>query len=338
MEAQDGPGRARGVEQRAPPQRQAGDDGAGHQQRPHAQPVVQPPDHRPEQAHDQAARQQQQAGGERAEVQHLLHVDRQQRERPEQRGHHQHHDHRRRGERARAERAQIQQGAVGALQRRAGARRTRRCRGRRPRTAPRWAAWHPRRPRRSRSDRRRGRRTRRPTAATDSASIGDRVGSPTSTMRRSPIHSVTSAIGRTTRNTARQPRNDSTTPDTVGPIAGATEMTIERLPMTAPRRAGGTSVITVVISSGSMIAVPLACTMRAPSSTANPGASAATSVPALNSAHRRAVQGAGGDPADQEPGDRDDHRHRQQEPRGEPLAHVRRHAQVGHQVPAGPPP
>ena len=101
-------------------------------------------------------------------------------------------------------------------------------------------------------------------------------------MRRSPIHSVTSAIGRTTRNTARQPRNDSTTPDTVGPTAGATEMTIERLPMTAPRRAGGTSVITVVINSGSMIAVPLACTTRAASSTGNPGASAATSVPALN--------------------------------------------------------
>ena len=52
--------------------------------------------------------------------------------------------------------------------------------------------------------------------------------------------------------------------------------------MTAPRRAGGTSVITVVISSGSMIAVPLACTTRAASSTGNPGASAATSVPALN--------------------------------------------------------
>ena len=101
-------------------------------------------------------------------------------------------------------------------------------------------------------------------------------------MRRSPIHSVTSAIGSTTRNIARHPRNDSTIPDTVGPIAGATEMTIERLPMTAPRRAGGTSVITVVISSGSMIAVPLACTTRAPSSTANPGASAATSVPVLN--------------------------------------------------------
>ena len=109
------------------------------------------------------------------------------------------------------------------------------------------------------------------------------MGSPTSTILRSPIHSVASAIGSTTRNIARHPRNDSTIPDTVGPTAGATEMTIDRLPITAPRRAGGTSVITVVISNGSMIAVPLACTMRAPSSTANPGASAARSVPLLNS-------------------------------------------------------
>ena len=88
----------------------------------------------------------------------------------------------------------------------------------------------------------------------------------------------------------RQPSRLSTRPDTVGPIAGATEMTIEMLPITAPRRAGGTSVITVVISSGIMIAVPPACTTRATSSTANPGASAASSVPALNSAHRAAEQ------------------------------------------------
>ena len=66
-------------------------------------------------------------------------------------------------------------------------------------------------------------------------------------------------------------------------MAGATEMTIEMLPMTAPRRVGGTSVITAVMSSGSMIAVPPACTTRATSSTAKPGASAATSVPTLNS-------------------------------------------------------
>ena len=139
-----------------------------------------------------------------------------------------------------------------------------------------------RRPHRSSSGRRRGRRTRRPTARPTARRSGTgwaRRHRPSAAARST---SVTSAIGSTTRNIARQPRNDSTTPDTVGPTAGATEMTIERLPMTAPRRAGGTSVITVVISSGSMIAVPLACTTRAASSTGKPGASAATSVPALN--------------------------------------------------------
>ena len=54
--------------------------------------------------------------------------------------------------------------------------------------------------------------------------------------------------------------------------------------MIAPRRAGGTSVITVVISSGSMIAVPLAWMTRAASRIAKPGATAARNVPALNSA------------------------------------------------------
>src|SRR5918992_5501836 len=73
-------------------------------------------------------------------------------------------------------------------------------------------------------------------------------------------------------------------PDTVGPIAGATEITIEMLPMIAPRRAGGTSVITVVMSSGSMIAVPLAWMTRAASRIAKPGATAARNVPELNSA------------------------------------------------------
>ncbi len=50
-----------------------------------------------------------------------------------------------------------------------------------------------------------------------------------------------------------------------------------------PRNAGGTSVISVVISSGSMIAVPHAWMTRAPTSTPNPGARAATSVPSENS-------------------------------------------------------
>jgi hypothetical protein len=44
-------------------------------------------------------------------------------------------------------------------------------------------------------------------------------------------------------------------------------MTIEIVPMVWPRRSGGISRITVVISSGTMTAVPQACTMRPPSST-----------------------------------------------------------------------
>ena len=109
------------------------------------------------------------------------------------------------------------------------------------------------------------------------------AGSPMSTILRSPSTSATTAIGSTSQNMNRQPSRLSTTPDTVGPMAGATEMTIEMLPITAPRRVTGTSVITVVISSGSMIAVPPACTTRPTSSTEKPGASADSSVPALNS-------------------------------------------------------
>ena len=71
-------------------------------------------------------------------------------------------------------------------------------------------------------------------------------------------------------------------PDRVGPIAGATAMTMLTLPITTPRRWIGTSVRIVVISSGSMIAVPDAWTIRPSSSTQKPGASPASRVPALN--------------------------------------------------------
>ena len=46
------------------------------------------------------------------------------------------------------------------------------------------------------------------------------------------------------------------TPEIVGPMAGATEMTVVMKPMVLPRVSGGASVIAVVISSGIMIAVP----------------------------------------------------------------------------------
>ncbi len=53
--------------------------------------------------------------------------------------------------------------------------------------------------------------------------------------------------------------------------------------MVLPRDSGGTSVITVVISSGIMIAVPDAWMMRARIKNSRPGASAAIKVPRLNS-------------------------------------------------------
>lgn len=51
----------------------------------------------------------------------------------------------------------------------------------------------------------------------------------------------------------------------------------------APRRCAGISLITVVITSGIITAVPEAWTTRPTSSVGKPGASAQTSVPAPNS-------------------------------------------------------
>ena len=90
-------------------------------------------------------------------------------------------------------------------------------------------------------------------------------------------------IGSTIQNIHRQPSELRITPESVGPTAGATAMTIVIVPIVAPRRSTGTSRSTVVISSGTITAVPAACTTRPASSTGNPGASALTSVPAVNS-------------------------------------------------------
>ena len=85
---------------------------------------------------------------------------------------------------------------------------------------------------------------------------------------------MASAIGSTNQNIQRQDSAFRMRPEMVGPMAGATDMTIETLPMVLPRSSAGTRFISVVISSGIMIAVPDACTTRATSSTSNPGASA----------------------------------------------------------------
>ena len=72
-------------------------------------------------------------------------------------------------------------------------------------------------------------------------------------------------------------------PEIVGPIAGATAMTMEITPIMRPRRWAGTRLSTVFISSGSIRAVPLAWTMRPVRSSSNPGAVAANNVPTVKS-------------------------------------------------------
>ena len=74
----------------------------------------------------------------------------------------------------------------------------------------------------------------------------------------------------------------NTKPPTVGPSAGATEITTEIMPITLPRRCGGTRVIATVISVGIIKAVPAAWNTRPTSSTPKAGASAASTVPARN--------------------------------------------------------
>ena len=69
---------------------------------------------------------------------------------------------------------------------------------------------------------------------------------------------ATSAIGRTSQNIQRQFSESRMIPEMVGPMAGATAMTMEITPIIAPRLCAGTTVSTVVINSGNMIAVPLA--------------------------------------------------------------------------------
>ena len=54
--------------------------------------------------------------------------------------------------------------------------------------------------------------------------------------------------------------------------------------MIRPRMCGGTIVMMVAMSSGVMMAVPVACTTRPVTRIAKPGAIIASAVPAVNSA------------------------------------------------------
>ena len=121
----------------------------------------------------------------------------------------------------------------------------------------------------------------------DQPSSGTGRGSLALRSLRRPSTRMPRAIGSTNAKIQRHEPSCSSTPDSVGPTAGATEMTIEMLPIIWPRACGGTRCMIVVISSGIITAVPDACTMRPPSRMANVGATAAMSVPALNRAMAR---------------------------------------------------
>lgn len=90
-------------------------------------------------------------------------------------------------------------------------------------------------------------------------------------------------MGSRARNTHRQPSDDTITPETVGPRAGAAAVTIVTRPIVRPRRSAATTCITVVNSSGSITAVPRAWMIRAARSTPKSGAVAAIAVPTANS-------------------------------------------------------
>ena len=91
-----------------------------------------------------------------------------------------------------------------------------------------------------------------------------------------------SAIGSTAAKISRQEPSCSRTPETAGPSAGATDIASVTLPITRPRSCTGTTVISVVISSGIITAVPLAWMIRATSSTQKVGATRASGVPTAN--------------------------------------------------------
>ena len=94
------------------------------------------------------------------------------------------------------------------------------------------------------------------------------------------VGSETTVMGSISTKIQCQLRALTIAPETVGPSAGPTEMTIEFRPMMAPRLCGGTSVSVVVISSGSTMAVPTAWMIRAMSSRAKLEAKTASTVPA----------------------------------------------------------
>ena len=143
---------------------------------------------------------------------------------------------------------------------------------------------------------------------------------------------MAAAIGSTTRKIQRHDRECSTTPETAGPSAGATDIARVTLPITRPRSCSGTTAIRVVISSGIITAVPLAWTTRATSSTGKAGATRGEQGAGAEDAHRQAEGEPGGDALQEPAGHRDDHGHGQHERGGEPLGGVGVDVEVDHQA------
>src|SRR5699024_11655438 len=72
-----------------------------------------------------------------------------------------------------------------------------------------------------------------------------------------PTIKTSTAMGRTAQNIQRQSKCSRMIPPVVGPSAGAAEMTIPTMPMVRPRLSKGTIFITVDISNGIMMTVPI---------------------------------------------------------------------------------
>ena len=104
-------------------------------------------------------------------------------------------------------------------------------------------------------------------------------------MNLMPMTRHNTTRGSTVQNSQCQLSALRITPDTVGPSAGATEITTPISPIVAPRRSGGTVVMVTVMSSGMITAVPIACTRRATSRMGNVHAIPAAAVPMANKAN-----------------------------------------------------
>jgi hypothetical protein len=118
-----------------------------------------------------------------------------------------------------------------------------------------------------------------PDSATESTSSGIFWVSVTLRIMVTPRTRASAATGSISRNIQRHCSRSRITPPMVGPVAGATAMTMEITPMVRPRRLAGTTFSTVVNSSGIMMAVPTAWTTRPRTRTRNVGAMAASTVP-----------------------------------------------------------